>query len=177
MPAYMHALRFLFSPSGRLRPQPFAVAIAAVYVAGAASHALTTADVIARVGLWAFVAVQVLLVWIWFVLHAKRLRDCGRGVGLAVGVGLLYVLSIVLLVIVAAAFVNTAVDGADPNTASALGLILLVAVIAALGGSANYDVAWLLVAALTLIALVPVIVTVSFTLWAATRPSSAEPEA
>jgi hypothetical protein len=118
----------------------------------------------------------VLLVWIWFALHAKRLRDAGRGVGLAAGVGLLYVLSIVLLVIVAAAFFNTAAaDAADANTASALGLILLVAVVAALAGSAHYDVAWLLVTALTLMAFVPVIVALLFTLWAATRPSSAEP--
>lgn len=171
----MHALHLLFSPSGRLRPQAFVIAAAAVYAAGVASHALTTADVIARVGLWAFVAVQALLVWIWFALHAKRLSDAGRGAGLAAGVALLYVLSIVLLVIVAAAFFNTtASDAADPNTASALGLILLVAVVALLAGSANYDVAWLLVAALILIALVPVIVTVLFTLWAATRPSGAE---
>jgi uncharacterized membrane protein YhaH (DUF805 family) len=172
----MHALRFLFSPTGRLRPQPFVVAAAGVYVAGVASHGLTTADVIARVGLWAFVAVQALLVWIWFALHAKRLRDAGRGVGLAAGIGLLYVLSIVLLVIVAAAFFNTAAaDAADANTASALGLILLVAVVAALAGSAHYDVAWLLVTALTLAAFVPVAVALLFTLWAATRPSSAEP--
>ena len=171
----MNTLRFLFSPSGRLRPQAFVVAIAAVYAAGAASHGLTTADVIARVGLWAFVAVQALLVWIWFVLHAKRLRDAGRGAGLAAGVALLYVLSIVLLVIVAAAFFNTAApDGADPSSASALGLILLVAVVAALAGSAHYDIGWLLVAVLTLAALIPVIVALLFTLWTATRPTGAE---
>jgi uncharacterized membrane protein YhaH (DUF805 family) len=171
----VNALRFLFSPSGRLRPQAFVVAIAAVYAAGAASHGLTMADVIARVGLWAFVAAQVLLVWIWFTLHAKRLHDAGRGAGLAAGVALLYVLSIVLLVIVAAAFFNTAAaDGTDPNTASALGLILLVAVVAALAGSAHYDIAWLLVAVLTLAAFVPVIVALLFTLWAAMRPSGAE---
>ena len=85
-------------------------------------------------------------------------------------------LSIVLLVILAGAFFNTAAaDAADANTAGALGLILLVAVVAALAGSAHYDVAWLLVTALTLIAFVPVIVALLFTLWAATRPSSAEP--
>jgi len=171
----MHALRFLFSPFGRLRPQPFIVAIVGVYAAGVASHGLTTADVIARVGLWAFVAVQALLVWIWFALHAKRLHDAGRGAGLAAGVALLYVLSIALLVIVAAAFFNrAAADAGDPNSASALGLILLVAVVAALAGSANYDFAWLLITALTLVAFVPVIVVLLFTLWAATRPSSPE---
>ena len=119
-----------------------------------------------------------MLVWIWFALHAKRLRDAGRGAGLAAGVGLLYVLSIVLLVILAGAFFNTAAaDAAGLQTPPAPleGLILLVAVVVALAGSAHYDVAWLLVTALTLIAFVPVIVALLFTLWAATRPSSAEP--
>jgi hypothetical protein len=81
----------------------------------------------------------------------------------------------VLLVIVAAAFFNTAApDGADPSSASALGLILLVAVVAALAGSAHYDIGWLLVAVLTLAALIPVIVALLFTLWTATRPTGAE---
>jgi uncharacterized membrane protein YhaH (DUF805 family) len=174
----MHALRFLFSPAGRLRPQAFAIAVIGVYAAGAASHFLTTPDVIARTGLWPFVAVQALLVWIWFALHAKRLRDAGRAAGLAAGIALLYVLSLVLLVIVAAAFVSTSPgEGADANTASALGLILLAAILAELAGSAHYDFAWIMVTALTLIAVVPVILAFSLTLWAARRPQAAEPAA
>jgi len=53
-------------------------------------------------------------------------------------------------------------------------LILLVAVVAALAGSAHYDIGWLLVAVLTLAALIPVIVALLFTLWTATRPTGAE---
>src|SRR5580658_9709912 len=91
----------LLSPGGRLKPQPFTYAAIAVYLAGAASHLLTAADVMTRAGLWPFLAAQILLLWLWFALHAKRLRDAGHGSGLAAGVALLYALSIALLLIVA----------------------------------------------------------------------------
>jgi len=167
----MQALRFLFSPSGRLPPQAFALAVVVVYLAGAASHLLTAPEVIARGGLWPFVAAQALLVWIWFALHAKRLRDAGRAAGLAAGVSLLYALSVVLLIIITASFYNAlAGEAPDANTASALGLILLVSIVAILLGSPHYDLAWLMVAILLLIAFVPVIVAIVVSLWAATRP-------
>ena len=167
----MQALRFLFSSSGRLPPQAFAFAVVVVYLAGAASHLLTAPEVIARGGLWPFVAAQALLVWIWFALHAKRLRDAGRPTGLAAGVSLLYALSVVLLIIITASFYNAlAGEVPDANTASTLGLILLVSIVAVLLGSPHYDLAWLTVAILLLIAFVPVIVAIVVTLWAATRP-------
>jgi len=171
----MQALRFLFSPHGRLSPQPFAFAVVAVYAAGIASQWLTTPEVIARAGLWPFTIAQAVLIWVWFALHAKRLRDAGRAVGLAAGVSLLYALSVALLIIVAASFFNTlAGEVTDANTASALGLLLLVSIIAILLGSPHYDFAWLLVMVLTLLAFVPVIVAVIFTVWAVTRPSREE---
>ena len=169
----MQALRFLFSPSGRLPPQAFVFAVVLVYLAGAASHLLTVPEVIARGGLWPFVAAQALLIWVWFALHGKRLRDAGRPVGLAAGVSLLYALSVILLVIVVASFYNPlASEAPDANTASALGLILLLSIVAILIGSPHYDLAWLMVAILLLIAFVPVIVAVLASLWAATRPSA-----
>ena len=82
----MQPLRTVFSPSGRLSPQIFIVLIVLVYLAGAVSHALTVPDVITRTGLWPFVAAQALLIWIWYALHAKRLRDGGRATGLAVSI-------------------------------------------------------------------------------------------
>jgi len=165
----MQVLRFLFSPHGRLSPQPFMLAVIVVYVVGVATEALTVPQVIARAGLWPFVALQALLLWIWFALHAKRLHDAGRGFGLALGVGSLYALSVALLVIIAASFFNTA-DLHDANTAGALGLILFVSVITLLLGSPNYDIGWIVVAALLIIAVVPVIVAAVFSVWAATRP-------
>ena len=163
-------MRLLFSPAGRLTPQPFIFAAAAVYAGGVASQWLTVPQVIDRAGLWPFVAVQALLIWVWFALHAKRLRDAGRGVGLAVGVALLYTLSVALLIIVAVAFFNS-VPGPDANAASATGLILFVWIATLLLGSPHYDLAWLMAAILTTLALAPVIVAVLLTFWAATRPS------
>jgi hypothetical protein len=174
----MQALRLLFSPAGRLPPHTFVVCAVLVYLAGAASHLLTMPDVIARAGLWLFVAVQALLIWVWFALHAKRLRDSGRNIGLAAGVSVLYALSIALLIIIAASFYNTlAGQVPDASTASALGLILLLSIVAILLGSPHYDLAWLMVAVLLLIALVPIVLAVAVTLWAAARPGIAEKKA
>ena len=172
----MQALRLLFSPAGRLPSKPFVFAAVAVYLAGAASHLLTLPEFIARNGLWLFLAAQVLLVWVWFAVHAKRLRDAGRTTGLAAGVGILYALSVALLLIVAVSFYSPLADQApDANTASALGLILLLSIIAILLGAPHYDLAWLMVVVLIIIALVPLVLAVVLTLWAATRPSSQEP--
>ena len=170
----MQALRFLFSASGRLAPRAFVLAIVVVYAAGAASHLLTRPDVIAKAGLWLFVVAQALLVWIWFALHAQRLRDAGRPAGVAAGVALLYVLSLALLVIVAASFFQTAAQVSDANTQGALGLLLFASIIAALLGAPHYDVSWLIVTVLVGMAVVPLIVAVLFSLWAATLPSAAE---
>jgi len=170
----MQALHFLFSPGARIAPRPFALSAAAIYLFGIASHLLTVPDVIARTGLWPFLAVQAVLIWIWFVLHAKRLRDAGRASGLAVGVALLYVLSLVLLLIVADGFFNTSDSPMmNPNASSALGLILMLYIIATLLGSIHYDFVWIVVAILLFMAFVPIIVALGFTLWAATRPSVA----
>jgi uncharacterized membrane protein YhaH (DUF805 family) len=172
----MHALRLVFSPAGRLPPQPFIIAAVVVYVAGIASYWLTAPDVIRRAGLWPFLAVQIVLIWIWHAVHAKRLRDAGQGAGLAAGVSLLYALSVALLVILAASFYRPlAGDGLDPNAASALGLILFAAIIAMLAGAPHYDVSWLIVAILLVLAFVPVVLAAATTVWAATRPGIARP--
>jgi hypothetical protein len=167
----------LFSPRGRLRPQPFLAAIAAVYVAGALSHWLTVPHVAARVGLWAFAAVQGALTWLWFVLHAKRLHDAARGEGLAIAVALLYLLSLVLLLLLATNFFAGSEAGSLGNASatSALELVLLLYIVMTLMGPVQYDLTWIVVAILTLFAFVPVLVAVIFTLWTATRTSAAQP--
>ena len=171
-PTKMQALSLLFSPSGRLQPQPFIYGAVAVYLFGAASQLLTRPDLMARDGLWLFAASQAVLIWIWFALHAKRLRDADRAIGIAAGVSLLYALSVILLLIVAAAFFDTSASaGLDANATSALGLILLIAIFTTLSGGSGYDLTWVVMAILALLAFVPIIAALTLTFWAATRPS------
>src|SRR5580692_3782598 len=171
-PTSMQALRFLFSPSGRLGPQAFAVAVIVVYAAGAASQWLTVPGVVARNGLLPFVLAQAVLIWIWFALHAKRLRDADRATGIAAGVSLLYALSVVLLLIVGAAFFDTSANvGLDANATSALGLILLIAIYTTLSGGSAYDLTWVVAATLALLAFLPIIAALALSFFAATRPS------
>jgi hypothetical protein len=114
-----------------------------------------------------------LLIWIWYALHAKRLRDAGKPVGLAVAASLLYVLSVALLIIIAGAFYGAlAGQGTDPNTASALGLILFVSIIAMLSGAPHDNLAWLIVAILLVIAYLPIVLVLVTSVWAATRPTA-----
>jgi uncharacterized membrane protein YhaH (DUF805 family) len=166
----------IFSPRGRLRPRPFILGIAAVYAAGVAAHWLTTPDVTARIGLWAFAAVQAALTWLWFVLHAKRLHDAGRGDGLARGIALLYALSIVFLLMLAMNFFagSTGLMG-NASATSALELILFLYIIQTLAGSIPHDLGSIVIGVLTLFALLPVIVALFFTLWTATRPGAGKP--
>jgi hypothetical protein len=165
-------LSFLLSPSGILRPKPFLVAAILVYAVGAVSHGLTAPGVIATAGPWPFAAIQAVMIWVWFTLHSKRLRDAGIGSGLAAGVALLYALSVVLLVIVEASFAG-AISGqtGDAKAASGLELILLVSVIALLLSSAHYDSTSVVVALLLAIEFIPIVLAVGTTAWAASRPS------
>jgi uncharacterized membrane protein YhaH (DUF805 family) len=168
----MQALRLPFSPSGRLSPAAFIVSVVVVYLAGAASQGLTVPDVILRAGLWPFIAAQALLIWIWYALHAKRLHDAGRAAGIAAGVAVLYALAVALLIIIAASFYGAlAREVPDANTASALGLILFVWIVAVLAGAPHHDLAWLIVVILLLIALLPLMLAIAVTAWAATRPT------
>jgi hypothetical protein len=168
----MQALVSLLSPTGLLRPGAFIAAAIVVYVAGAASHLLTGPDIIVRAGPWPFAAIQALLIWLWFTVHSKRLRDAGLSAGLAAGVSLLYALSVVLLVIVEASFAS-AISGQtlDAKAASGLELILVVAIIAVLLQSSHYDLTWAVVAILLAIEFIPMALAIGTTIWAATRPS------
>jgi uncharacterized membrane protein YhaH (DUF805 family) len=172
----MRTLRFLFSPTGRLEPRAFVFAAIVVYALGVAAQWLTMPDILLRAGIWPFAVAQALLVWAWYVLHARRLHDAGRPVDLAAGAALLYGLSIVLLLIVTIGYFKPYAGAVDPNATAALNIILLIMVVSALTQSASHDVGALIVTVLMVLALLPVIVAVAVTLWAATRLSGAEPK-
>ena len=169
-------LRSFLSPSGRLSPLSFLIAIVVVYAAFVASQALTLRDVIKAAGLWPFLAAQLVLIWIWYVLHARRLRDAGKTVGIAVAISFLYLLSVALLVMVAGAFYGALAGESetDPNTVGALKLLLFVWVVAMQSGVPQDGLLWLIVVALVLLVYAPIVLAVATTVWAATRPRVGE---
>ena len=119
----------LFTASdGRLGRRPFWLALAAVYLASFVSHWLLTATVTARSGVWPFALVQAGILWAWTVVHTKRLRDAGRPAAGAIGVAVLYGLSVALILLLVALFL-TDTPGADSPAASAFGLVLLLSLI------------------------------------------------
>lgn len=99
---------------GRLAPMPFALGVAGVWIAGIASQFLLIGEMIARAGLWPFIAAQAALIWIWLVLHTRRLRDAGQSPAPAVGVILTYLLSVALLLLLVAFFTHP--DAAGPSS-------------------------------------------------------------
>ena len=115
---------------GGLAPRPFALGVFAVWIAGIASQLLLTGDVIARGGLWPFIIAQALLIAIWLALHIRRLRDAGQGPAAAIGIALIYILSIGLLLMLVAFFTHpdsvAPRGGEGPASNAVIGTLLVV---------------------------------------------------
>jgi hypothetical protein len=84
----------------------FALFAGGLYLLGLAAQWLTAPMVLAALGLWPFLLAQILLIGLWYGLHAWRLRDAGRGTAAAQGVAGIHILAIVLLVLVGAFYME-----------------------------------------------------------------------
>jgi len=167
----MSTVDLLFSRSGRLAPKPFAIAVTLLYVANFLSQILLSGDVTAHTGLLPFAISQALLIWVWIVLHIKRLRDAGKSIGLAVGIACLYMLTVVLVLLVMVMIVAT--DASTETAKTGQGLIRLFLVLylfAMLVGSAEFGVMTLWLMGFMVLLLLPVLVAFGFSIWAGTRP-------
>ncbi len=119
---------FLFSPRGTLKPQAFAIVVTAVYVINIVAGSVLDGQFIRRVGPWPYLAVQVILTWVWFTAHAKRLRDAGRGYVVAAVLAFIYLGTIVVmlnLVAYSTANISGTVDSTEPKV-SLFGVIFAV---------------------------------------------------
>jgi hypothetical protein len=121
-------------------------------------------------GFWIFVAAQAVLAWSWFALHAKRLRDAAEKIGLAAGIAVIYALAVLLLVLVTAF-----VQGPMGGSAGAGGDLFmfwfaLAFVLGLFVEAANLDAIGIILFALALAVLLPFVLAVAFSIWAATRP-------
>lgn len=105
----------LFSPKGTLKPQAFALIVIAVYAINLIAGSVLDGQFIKRVGPWPYLGLQVMLTWIWFVAHMKRLRDAGKGYVVAATIAFIYVAAIILMMNLLMASSANITEPADPK--------------------------------------------------------------
>ena len=165
----------IVSTQGRLARKPFAVGVLAVYAVGLASQVLLSGEVIARAGLWPFIIIQAVLIWAWLVLHVRRLRDAGQPPAAAIGVALIYALSLALLLMLIAFFTNQ--DAVGPPSAGehlagdAVAGTLLVLFLLAIVLKPDFGVFTTILKGLILIAFLPAMISLLFSIRTGLRPS------
>jgi len=152
------------SREGRLGRRHFWLALAAVYLASIASQWLLTDSVTARSGIWPFAVVQAAILWSWAVLHIKRLRDAGRPAAGAIGVAILYGLSLGLFLLLVAVFFTES----DVPGAAAFGFFLVLAILGMLF-SPDLGIFTAILKILVLIAGLPVVISMVFSLYTGLR--------
>lgn len=166
----------LFTASGTLGRGRFACAVICVYALGLTSQILLTGPVLLRVGLWPFILLHAALLWVWYAVHAKRLRDAGRDAGSAIGIAVVNALCLTFLVMLIALFYSP-VD--SPTTAGetvggVIGTwIVFIFLIEFLSGGLNFDFISFVLIMVALMALLPVLLAVCFSIWAGTRKRAA----
>ncbi len=158
----MHLFQLFFSPRGSLGAGCFAGAAIVTYALSLAANLLTGPVMLASMGLWPFVLAQVALIWVWYALHAKRLRDAGRGIGPVQGAAVIYALALMLLVLVGAFFLD---GGAAAGSSTPASLQVLCELFYRAGASLDPFVILALIACLSLLT-APV-----FSIWAAMQPA------
>jgi hypothetical protein len=163
----------MLSPTGRLAPRPFAVAIFLIYAVGFAAQTLLAPAVPKAIGLGSFVLVQALLIWIWFALHAKRLRDAGCGVGGAAGIAALCALAVLLFILLTAVFQQAATADPDEDWRF-LGLVAISYVFTLISNGTDFGAFGFVLAALLLLAIAPFLIALGFSVWTGTRPRTSE---
>jgi len=157
---------------GRIAPKPFALGVVGVWVAGIASQLLLSGETIARAGLWPFIVTQVVLIAIWLVLHTRRLCDAGQGPAAAIGIALIYVLTIGLLLMLVAFFTHPdslSRSGVESPASNAVFGTLLVVFLFNIMFTPDFGVFSTILKGLILIAFMPVAISLVFSLRTAMR--------
>ena len=165
-------MTLFLSPSGRLSHARFWLAVLAVYLLGIASQMQTAPLVLERTSLWPFAAAQIVILWSWYALHAKRLRDAGRSSGLAAGVAIIYLLALVLFLMLL--FFLMMPEGASGDTVPAssfVGLYVLLWVFGLFGDRPSAGMVEVYALGVLAVVSAPFLLVLGCSLWAGTRRS------
>jgi uncharacterized membrane protein YhaH (DUF805 family) len=160
-------------PSGDLKQGPYLRSLVALLIGAILSHMLTAPLVTAQFGLVPFVVTQLALLWWWFALIVKRLRDAERSFLGVTAVALIDLFALLLLaVMLMLQFSDTSAGAAAPYLPASLSLLIYPFVFLfnlVTGPVANTQD--LQVALLALFVLAPLLLTIFYSLWAAAQPS------
>jgi uncharacterized membrane protein YhaH (DUF805 family) len=163
----------LRTSAARLARGPFAAAVIVVYLLSFASQVLLSGPVTMRLGVVPFLAAQGVLIWLWIVLHQRRLHDAGRPTGTVFGVASVYDLSIILLVLLVWFVLSSTagtVDGVGPH-AGILQLFVVFYLLGSMSGDSSLGALQIWLVGFAALMLLPVAIALGFSVWAATRPS------
>jgi uncharacterized membrane protein YhaH (DUF805 family) len=161
------------TPTGDLEQGPYTRALIGLVIGAILSNMLSAPAITAALGIWPFVVTQLALLWFWFALTAKRLRNAERSVLGVTAVALIAVIAIVLLsVILALQFTDTSAGAAAPWVPASFGtliypFVLLFNLIAGPPAAAQ-DVT---VAVLSAFTVAPLLLMIWYSAWAALQPS------
>jgi hypothetical protein len=164
------SLRALLLPSGRLAPRPFTIAVIVLYAIIFASQMLLSSAVTARGGVWPFVAAQALLIWVWIVLHRRRMHDAGRPTGLVIGIALAYAVEIILIVAMAWLILASAANSSGEQV-TVLHVFIFIYLLGLMSGDPHFGALTIWLYGFVVLLLVPIVAAFGLSLWAATRPS------
>jgi hypothetical protein len=117
------------------------------------------------------VAAQALLIWLWIVLHLRRLRDAGRPAGLVVGIATAYAIEIVFLV--AIAWMILSANSAGGEKVTVLHVVLFFYLLGLMSGDPHFGALTIWLYGIVVLLLLPIVAALGLSLWAATRPSVA----
>jgi uncharacterized membrane protein YhaH (DUF805 family) len=160
-------------PSGDLEQGPYTRALIGLLIGAILSNMLSAPVVTASFGLWPFVVTQLALLWFWFALTSKRLRNAERSVLGVTAVALIALIAIVLLAVILklqAGDPEPTVAGPYlPASISVLIYPLVFLFNLVTGPSANQQDAT--IAVLSLFTLAPLLLMIWYSVWAAMQPS------
>lgn len=169
-------------PSGDIEQRPYARALVALLIGAVLSNMLSAPVVTASFGIWPFVVTQFALLWFWFALTAKRLRNAERSVLGVTAVALIAVIAVVLLAVVLALQSSDLEAGAAaPWIPASIGTLIYPFVFLfnlVTGPSANAQD--LTIAVLATFTVAPLLLMTWYSAWAALQPSelhATEPDA
>lgn len=169
-------------PSGDIEQRPYARALVALLIGAILSNMLSAPVVTASFGIWPFVVTQFALLWFWFALTAKRLRNAERSVLGVTAVALIAVIAVVLLAVVLALQSSDLEAGAAaPWIPASIGTLIYPFVFLfnlVTGPSANAQD--LTLAVLATFTVAPLLLMTWYSAWAALQPSelhATEPDA